>query len=61
MPGLGVAPVLAPERAAQIQPLYALCPLHNMELYICMLDRYLLSEQAIACSCGDRYLLRHAA
>ena len=43
MPGLGVAPLLAPERAAQDQPLYALCPLHNVNIYICTLDNHLLS------------------
>ena len=49
MPGLGVAPVLAPERAAQDQPLYALCPLHNISPYIpCMLDNHFLSGQPIA-------------
>ena len=49
MPGLGAGPVLAPERAARDQPEYALCPLHDMELYIpCMLDNDILAGQTIA-------------
>ena len=50
MPGLGVGPFQAPERAARDQPGYALCPLHNIELYTPhMLDSDILSCQAPAC------------